>query len=93
MAAIGTNGVVELLEILLRILKEEGALDASGDHPVAQFVHPEELKVNSDLVSSISTCDAILRCANSLTLSSSLLLIGLSLFSSWFNFIQINFAS
>jgi len=53
MAAIGTNGVAELLEMLLRILKEEGALDASGDHPVAQFVHPEELKVNNDFVFSI----------------------------------------
>jgi len=55
MAAIGTNGVAELLEMLLKILKEEGALDASGDHPVAQFVHPEELKVNNDFVFSMST--------------------------------------
>ncbi|RLU22472.1 hypothetical protein DMN91_004750 [Ooceraea biroi] len=44
MAAIGTNGVAELLEKLVKILKEEHALDSSSDYPVAQFVHPEELK-------------------------------------------------
>lgn len=43
MAGIGTNGIAELLEKLVKIIKEEHVLDPS-DRPVAQFVHPEELK-------------------------------------------------
>lgn len=54
MAGIGTNGIAELLEKLVKIIKEEHVLDPS-DRPVAQFVHPEELKVKIKFVSFVST--------------------------------------
>ncbi|KAG7200793.1 hypothetical protein KM043_003166 [Ampulex compressa] len=44
MATTSTNGIVGLMEDLLRILKEENAFDRTGVEPVVRFLHPEELR-------------------------------------------------
>lgn len=54
MAASSTNDVIELLEKLLKILKEEQVFDQSGDRPVIQFLHPKDLQVNSNLFSYVN---------------------------------------
>lgn len=50
MAASSTNGVIDLLEKLLKILKEEHAFDRSDDQPVVQFRYPAYLQVNNNLI-------------------------------------------
>jgi len=54
MAASSTNGIIDLLEKFLKILKDEHALDRSGDQPVIQFHHPEDLQVNNNSIFCIS---------------------------------------
>ncbi|XP_014488839.1 PREDICTED: cysteine sulfinic acid decarboxylase [Dinoponera quadriceps] len=44
MAASSADSVTELLEKILKILREEHAFDRSGDQPVVQFVHPNDLQ-------------------------------------------------
>lgn len=46
MAASSSNNIVELLEKLLKIFKEEKIFDQTGDQPVVQFFQPEDLQVN-----------------------------------------------
>lgn len=50
MATTSANGVIEQLEKLLKILKEEQVFDQSGDRPVIQFLHPKDLQVNNNLI-------------------------------------------
>lgn len=63
MAQSSTNGIIDLLERLVNILKEEHAFDRSGDHPVVRFLHPTDLQVSSNLTSCDSydstTCDTL----------------------------------
>ncbi|KAL0132036.1 hypothetical protein PUN28_000067 [Cardiocondyla obscurior] len=44
MAASSTNGIIDLLENLLKILKEEHAFDRSDDQPVVRFRYPAYLQ-------------------------------------------------
>ncbi|XP_039314818.1 uncharacterized protein LOC113002876 isoform X4 [Solenopsis invicta] len=44
MAASSTNGVIDLLEKLLKVLKEEHVFDRSDDQPVVRFRYPAYLQ-------------------------------------------------
>ncbi|KAG5317601.1 GADL1 decarboxylase, partial [Pseudoatta argentina] len=44
MAASNANGVIELLEKLIKIFKEEQVFDQTDDGPVMQFLHPKALQ-------------------------------------------------
>ncbi|XP_018052589.1 PREDICTED: cysteine sulfinic acid decarboxylase-like [Atta colombica] len=44
MAASSTNNIIDLLERLLKILKEENAFNRSDDQPVIRFRHPHYLQ-------------------------------------------------
>jgi len=46
MATSSTDGIIDLLEKFLKLLKEENAFDRS-DQPVIQFHFPEYLQVNN----------------------------------------------
>lgn len=50
MAASSTNGIIDLLEKFLKILKEEHAFDRSDDQPVVRFRYPAYLQVNNSLI-------------------------------------------
>lgn len=52
MAASSTNGIIDLLEKLLKILKEEHAFDRSDDQPVIRFRYPANLQVNNSSIFS-----------------------------------------
>jgi len=50
MAASSTNDIIDLLERLLKILKEENAFNRSDDQPVIRFRHPHYLQVNNSSI-------------------------------------------
>lgn len=47
-ASSSTKATIELFKQLLEILEEENAFDRTGNEPLVQFVHPDELQVSYD---------------------------------------------